>query len=309
MRVALITTGKLELWGLPAVLDHLFPGHVFEALERLPGEPFHGFTSKPVKPLEATDDAGEASSLVRQALGALVPEDLQSSAADLAVILDDLELANTGNEGVVIEHMRASALRVLREPGPDLDPAKRAMLRTRVSFHLAVPMPEAWFFGDLEALPALIAPEYADVIPPERMTTVVRPGPDPERFRAIDEAYLKDDGAACRQATSGPKPRVAPWLINRRDEHPKRYVEWLLRDPQAGRCHRYREAEDGVRVLHRLAWSKVLAEPAAFTWLRAMVRDLEAALQTAAVGVPPGGVEAELTSVLSRRADPLFRNL
>jgi hypothetical protein len=172
-----------------------------------------------------------------------------------------------------------------------------SVLRRRVSFHLAVPMPDAWFFGDLEHLPVLIAPEYAERVPITRFEKVVRPGTDPEHFRAKDVDFSHDDGAECAAATRGPKPRKAPWMMEAGENHPKRYVQYLLRDPPTAGCHVYRESQHGVRMLHHMSWSKVLDDPAAFTFLRAMVRDLENALGTAAVGIPRGGEEAELTCV------------
>jgi hypothetical protein len=176
-------------------------------------------------------------------------------------------------------------------------------MRTKLSFHLAAPMPESWFFGDAVAL--------ATEVPPPRLPPLLMTGRDLEDFLTDDPAYDAATAAYCTAWVAAHSPsRWKPhWLSARRAEHPKAYLGWLLRDPSAGKCCRYMETKEGVRLLKRIDWGTVLANPAWFTYARAFVRDLESALGVPALGVPAGGVEAPLTSVHTVRANPILRNL
>jgi hypothetical protein len=77
MRVALITTGRMELLALPGALKAMFPAHEFVAEPHRPGEPFSGFTCKPVRALSPSDPPGRAVELIRAALGTIKPADFR----------------------------------------------------------------------------------------------------------------------------------------------------------------------------------------------------------------------------------------
>ena len=124
MRVSLITTGILELEGLASALGRLFPDHEFHAEPLAPKKPFHGFTANKVLALLQGDPDGHAVTMLRAALGTLIAADEATPAYELAVVLDDLELNNRGNEDVVIEHVRESAKRT---------PTSRCSRRSRCS--------------------------------------------------------------------------------------------------------------------------------------------------------------------------------
>ena len=304
MRVSLVTTGDMELDGLPDMLKGLFPDHQFYAEPFAPNKPFHGFTSATVRLLGPTDPPGNAAQLVRAALGTLVAPAGGQPPADLSVILEDVELCNKGAESTIVDHLRQSANSVLGGLGPAADPvAVRALMRTKLSFHLAAPMPESWFFGDTAALTTEVTPS--------RLPPLVMAGRDLEDFLTDDPAYDAATAADCVRwvAAGSPSNRKPPWLTTRRAEHPKGYLAWLLRDPSVADSSRYKESKEGVRLLKRLDWGTVLANPDWFTYARALIRDLESALGVPALGVPAGGVEAPLTSVHTVRATPILRNL
>lgn len=304
MRVSLITTGEMEFRGLAAGLKRMFPAHDFYAEPMTPGRPFHGFTGSTVRPLGPSDPPGTAASLIRAALGTVAAASAPGPDADLSIVLEDLELVNKGNEATVVDHVRDSATRLVHSVGTAADPAfVLGLLRERVSFHLAVPMPESWFFGD----PSALATEVPSAHLPPRLAA----NRDLEDFLTDDPAFLTDDGSGCSNwIAGGSKPFRSPrWLIARRVEHPKAYLTWLTRDPGSGDCSRYKETKEGVRLLGRMGWSTVLGDPSSFAYLRSLVRDLESALGTTAVGVPSGGVEAMLTSVAQARSNPILRNL
>lgn len=300
MRVSLITTGILELEGLASALGRLFPDHEFHAEPLAPKKPFHGFTANKVLALLQGDPDGHAVTMLRAALGTLIAADDATPAYELAVVLDDLELNNRGNEDVVIEHVRESAKRTLQAIAGEERRARAAgLMRERISFHLAVPMIESWFFGDLAALQT--------EVPAARWPPVVDVTRDPEDFLTADAAYLADDGSACEAfANKGIKPA---WLKTRRSEHPKHYIEWLMRAPAMAKCTTYMEQHEGVRLLKKIDWRAVLAPETRFPYLRALVRDLEEALGPSSCGLAAGGAEALRTSVAVLSAEPVLRNL
>ena len=299
MRVSLITTGVMEFKGFSAAFQKLFPGHQF-LVERSSSDkgPFDGFTSNRVLPLSPRTGSGKVGVMLRAALGTLIPSDAATLEADFAIIVDDLELNNKGNEFVVVEHVRESARRIVAERSSSIQSKALQLLRTRVSFHLAVPMPESWFFGDFSALQT----EVPEAQWPPKITA----NRDPEDFFTDDAVYDADNGAACKGYANGKLPS---WVSPRRTEHPKKYLEWLMRDVTAGDCSRYLEQHEGARLLGKLDWPTVLGTPTCFPYLRALLRDLENALETSAVGIPAGGVEAPLTSIRNLPSDPLLRNI
>lgn len=301
MRVSLITTGRMEFLALPEAFARLFPSHTFYAEAMHPGSagPFNGFTSARVRPLTSDDAPGLAAELVRAALGTLVPAGPADRPADLSIILDDVELCNKGNEGAVIAHMRAAALQVIAATPAPQRPGAADLLRRRASFHLAAPMAEGWFFGD----PAGIAAEQQGGPP-----VMLSQGRDPEDFCTDDPAYEGDDGAQCAAWAAG-QARRPRWLIPQREAHPKAYMTWLMRAPQLADCTRYKEGKEGRRILSQLRWGTVLSSPTWFSYLRALVRDLEDGLGIAAVGVPPGGAEAPLTRLHDASHEPVLRNI
>jgi hypothetical protein len=275
VRVALVTTGLLEFLALPQALHALFPAHEFESVDAGSNQPFHGFTSNPVRPLRSADPLGHAGRLVQAALGAVIPSRPGEEPFDLAVIVEDLEIANVDNEIVVRDHVRQSARRVLAALPQKLSVRVAATLRTKVSFHLAVPMIESWFFGDLDGLKT--------EVPRVHWPPSLGSGPDHERFRTADPAYAVDDGLRCPNRAGRWK---VPWLIERREEHPNAYLAWLLRDATHAKCTSYMEAHEGVRLLSGLSWTAVLGHPEAYPFARALVRDLETTL---GLSTAPGG--------------------
>jgi len=110
MRIALITTGKTELLGLPLALTNLFPDHEFLGIEDVPGRPFRSFTSGRLPPPpEGRPDV--VDHLISRA-AALVDPDLVTE-FDGVIVVDDLELVNRDQTNVVVDVFRAAALRHL----------------------------------------------------------------------------------------------------------------------------------------------------------------------------------------------------
>jgi hypothetical protein len=197
-----------------------------------------------------------------------------------------------------------------------LAPADKAELarelRERASFHLAVPMTEAWFFADARSVARNGVP--ADRLP--RLLSSV----DPESFETADLAYSADDGAACAMIADrnrrrresrrapwllAPQPEV-PWFV--RERHPKAYLQWLCRDPDDNWCPSWSESKAGAEALRSLDWNAVLANPGHCTYARALVDDLADALGEPRPFVD-GGLLAPLTARKPRRQAAVLRNL
>ncbi|AKT41399.1 hypothetical protein [Chondromyces crocatus] len=318
MRVKLIPTGRCELIGLPECLGRLFPDHTFEAVPaRVDPDgtqlPFDGFTSGR---LTSTLMPGNLLRLVQQ-LASEVHPGRDGNAADLAVLIDDLELENIDQPGLVVERVRSAVRQHLDQLGQRENAAKVAHVREalleRASFHLASPMIEAWFFGDLEAL------KHAG-IPDDRLPPQLRAGIDLEHFETDHEAFSSDDGTHCTamhasaRRGSPPRPR---WMLKarpdlphyQRERHPKAYLTWLCRNAEEKRCcSTYRETHEGAAALRALRWEQVLQTPGHGRFARALLRDLADILGPPTVALTDGE-EHPLLSRSNAPMDRVLRNL
>lgn len=314
MKVALLPTGRTEWQGLPRALAALFPGHDFHALPTIeevrshPDDfPSAGFTSSPLGERHETSPPEAASELVERAARAALG-DRHVKAADMVVVLDDLELANVAQPDRVVRVFRAAVTKHLKGLGSGpIEARTRAALRERVSFHLFVPMVEALFFADPGAL------RNAGV--PAGQPVAFASTCDPEAFLTTDAVYLQATEAACprwSELPAGRKKKLRPkWLgTSSRDRHPKGYLQWLCRDGAEKSCTTYRETEDGGRALAGIDWSTLLSRPGEHvTYLRALLADIEERLGGPAVTGPVQGVQAAVTSRFSARPDAVLRNL
>lgn len=324
MRVAIIPTGVMELGGLAAALQRLFPAHELYALPKIEARP-----GQPATPHDQTNthrvSAGESregpksprSRLIAALAGAVYPPG-RGDTADLAIALDDLELFNLDQPGVVVgairaavrSHMDDQALRLTMADANEL----RRCLRERASFHLAVPMPESWLFADKRG-PANSGVQDANMVR-------LRQGIDPEQFETDDPEYSADDGVHCERLHAlnrrkGLKPRKVPWKIDRhpehpwcsRERHPKAYIQWLCRDPSENDCTRWQESREGVEALKKLDWHAALAKPTWCTWLRALVDDLADGLGELPPVPGATGVLCPLTARKRGDPDAVLRNL
>lgn len=300
MKVAVITTGVMELHGLVGALARFFPGHDFHAIARVPAmpgraaEPFDGFTSNPVKPSDAFDPASTLRKLIAQLAGCVYPT---AGVFDLAVLLDDLELVNLRQPAVVTETVRAAVgahVEAVAAVSPHAARDAAKALRERASFHLAVPMAESWFYATPNAM-------RDNKVPAGRVPALVES--DPEDFETADALFSSDGGAECVQLLDRNRRRREnrrpPWEVSarpgmpwhRRERHPKAYLQWLCRDPSENSCTAWKESREGASALAGLDWSAVLSTPSHYPFLRAMLHDLADGLGGAlpTVAGPPDG--------------------
>lgn len=300
-RVALIPTGQMELGGLAGCLQRLFPEHEFETLhqgfvgKRNQPEPFYGFTSSPLP--STTERPTTLTKLVEAMFGSLIRDKDRQ-----CVVIDDLELANVAEPERVVAVVRAE----IREMLEDL-PSQRAddladELKCRASFHFAVPMIESWLFADPARLTVASVPATTRVL--------VEPGRDPEDFRTCDEHYARADDSGCRKLRKRRGRRQpAPWNRSDRHLHPKAYLSWLCRDPDAKNCTTYHESRQGRHALEQLDWSIVLRNENWMSYARSLIEDLADALDCWPRGLARNGREAPLTSIHHPPRDPVLRNL
>lgn len=304
MRVALLPTGRTEWHGLPDALHRLFPEHEFYALPepavfRSTG-PFDGITSSTLTARHEGEYLPEAATLLigraaQEALG-----DRRRAPADAVVVLDDLELANRTQPARVARVFRQAAERHLT----DLRDARgrtATALRDRVSFHLIVPMIEAWFFGDPQALRAAGVPAGA---------APILDGAGIEEFCTLDLFYEVANEAACpRWIANGRRKADRPkWLGKQRERHPKGYLQWLCRDADAKGCTSYDESRGGAEALKALDWPALLAGPG-LRYLGALVEDLADAMRAPLPPMRPAGDPPAATSLSRRPRDRVLRNL
>ena len=326
MLVRVIPTGQAELGGLARCLAQLFPGHDFETVAKREDPdgsrtPYDGFTSCRLRlPRQVGRDN------LQKLVGALAGEVLGQRGrrrADLVVLIDDLELPNVDPDPttkqdqveVVVESVRQAVRQHLSSLGSDPSANKvEAGLKEHASFHLAVPMIESWLFGD----PAAIL----QVGVPAQRTPRLVPGLDPERLETQDQEYSDDDGSTCtalhakaRYQSKRPRPAwdvrptVAGMPSERRERHPKAYLQWLCRDSKDDRnCSAYRESKGGSDALSALDWTSMLAQPEWYTAARALVGDLEDLLGRPAVVIPRGREHPALSRT-THRTTRVLRNI
>ena len=288
MEVRLVVTGKCERLALGSSL-----GRVFGAPTRFvtaDGE-VHSFSSTTL----ASPSSRLLDTIDKFADRLLREVDEHDNA--LVIGVDDLELDNTA--WVTVEAVRAAVQRRLAGRWSGLSARERAAekLRTRCSFHLTVPLLEAYFFGEAAAL------QRAGCTAPSLFDPAAR---DPEDFAVDDPAYLSEPELTPERERN-PERRKRTWAkaLEQRRRHPKLYLKYLC-SPNDSRVNRYHEAEGGRRALELLAWAKVLAKGSMTRFARSLFADVADFLGVAS---PFRGDEHELTSRHAQRAERTLRNI
>lgn len=277
-RVRLVVTGDVENLALGASLQRALRAAGAHDVE------FSAFKvdggAMTANPLPDPADLGlPVPSTVRRMANALLTETLVSRKRaeplpDLVIGVDDLELANAGRAAAVTGWVRR-AVREAIERHPDSAIAREA-LRARCSFHLLVPLVEAYFFGEANAL---LRAGVGAHVPVRRLGTNV------EDFETDDPAFLPLAMARnAQQAADG----YGWW---REERHPKRYLSFLVGRSRPGAL--YNETVGGRAALATLDWGAVGADHQAVQFARSLFEDVSSALE---VANPLGaGVTADCT--------------
>jgi hypothetical protein len=312
MRVSLIPTGQAELQGLASALqaryhEHDFVGVADESRGSAGGsrQPYSGISSYRLgedrvahPPESAVELIGRS---VQEALG-----DRDTRPSDLVVILDDAELANADQPERMVAVMRSAVMRHIESIRVVRTRERTAtVLREKVSFHIAMPMLEAWFFADPNALER--AGVRPDAIPRFNEDW------DPECFDVNDDGYLSALEGDCKAWSCLPaekQRKLRPkWLgAGERKKHPKGYLQWLCIEPGDRKCTRYSEAECGATALAGIQWDLLLRGPRGrMRFLRAMVEDIDDGLGNEFGSIGP--VPTVVTSRSRDLRDCVLRNI
>ena len=278
--IELITTGTAEFLGLAVALRRAFPMAEFRARP-----PADSFTSSRVvrQPLGARPVRTKAEELAARLVAAVDPgrEVKASDRPDFAIAVDDLELANWDQPEIVVEVFREavqSAIASMWANQPRRDRTKE-MAAERCSFHLFVPMLEAYFYRDPSALIRAGA----------RSRPRLAPDTDIEYFTCVDEEYLAGI------STQSPEDRL------KFARHPKHYLKHLRGDAVRG----YRDSKDAVAALVEIDWALVLSEPRHACFLRSLFEDIS---RMTGSPIPYPGILNPLTARFDHRAN-VIRNL
>lgn len=277
-QVQLVVTGRCEELALHTSLRSLFPD-----IEFLRPIKVDSFTSTPV--VEPAP-AGLVATLDKFTLKLI--EHVDASDA-LVVGVDDLEFNPVVDQVVdAVRRSIARGLDVVRSSAPHRTRLAEKLQR-RCSFHLLVPMVEAYFFGD----PAALARAGANR--PSRFDAVHC---DVEAFQVVDEGFTAPpDSDDKRDWCRGGAQRAF---------HPKRYLKYLSGDGAPGSWS-YREAKEGKSALESLAWSEVTGQPTFTRSVRALIEDLADFCGAASPAGPGELVDA--TGRGAQRAERTLRNI
>ncbi|EPX58642.1 hypothetical protein D187_003840 [Cystobacter fuscus DSM 2262] len=281
-RVQLVVTGDMERVALAASLRHAFPAH---ELNFLLTQKVQDFTSSRLgtHPGRVPGLKTRAQDMAQAIVSALEPGRYPDAIPDMVLAVDDLELVNVDQPHVVTEYLAREIELTIKDRKLSLasETRVRERLRSRASFHLFVPMPEAYFYAEPAAL------KRAGAKAASRFDVAQR---DTEAFEVDDPAY--------RQWLE----KRAPNAVEPHRRHPKQYLRYLC-DPNASIERAYRETKEGALALEKLAWSEVTAREARENYARALLEDFAEGI--GANWQSPGPV-APLTA---RRSGGLLRNL
>lgn len=267
MRVRLVVTGDLEKAALGTSLEHVLRAAGADVTFE-PPLLLSGCAMTTERLPDPADPDSRMRSPFRRMASALITEILVApkrgaSLPDLVLGIDDIELANIHQPGVVTAWLVRAINEVLAERYPSLAARDRARvaLRERCSFHLLVPLAEAYFFGDPAALSRAGVPAGT----PLHLVSA-----DVEAFETNHPDFLAQ--AAVENAEKAATGR--DWW--REERHPKRYLDFLL--ACVGRI--YSETQEGARALESLAWPDIAVQGggAAVAFARALFEDLSDAL-------------------------------
>jgi hypothetical protein len=254
-RIKLIVTGDMEQGAIVPSLKRIFhDGTGGLSVEYLRPRQVMSFTSTPLRSPIPREIKPRLS--VIKLARAVIDEALDG--ADLVIALDDLELANAEQPHIVVEWVRRAVQDDIERRASSLGSASERQLResiqSRCSFHLFVPMTEAYFFG-------------GDRDPIER----IAPGSRPRLVRSDVEDFETDDPGYAQAVACENERR---WALGHRwwhhERHPKHYLEHLAWKSGT----EYHETTNGQDALKEIDWKRVPPDGNSVRFLRSLFRDL-----------------------------------
>lgn len=255
-RIKLVVTGDMELKSLAESLKTHFPSERRgNDVTWLAPRRSHCATSNRLR--AGAPPSSPMLTLARTMLAEAITG-REGGPADLVIVVEDVELANLGQEHIVADHFRRAVEIEIDKKQWDMKTRTRNLDRIRecCSFHVFRPMPEAYFFGDALTLEGMgIPPDLARLRHPT----------DVESFEVDDPAWLPQ----CRETNEAHALGGRDW--QRQECHPKDYLEHLL--GRAGRPA-YDETSHGATALGKLNWPAVPKVEADAVFARALFEDM-----------------------------------
>lgn len=257
-RIKLVVTGDMERLALAESLSRYFPNQTAAGDDVIWERPrkLNCVTSNRLPP-NPTSTSTQMQALAR----AMIDEAIDGKTghpADLVIAIDDVEVANLGQEAIIGQHFRMACQQALNDKASSAQARSRhaQIVQQRCSFHLLRPMVESYLFADAVALAT--AGVSSSIVP------VLRHPSDVEEFEVTDPSWLPQ----CHHV-NGAKQAQFPWW--REELHPKRYLEHLVLRGAGGS---YEETDQGRRALLNLQWASAATVPTGISLLRALFEDI-----------------------------------
>jgi len=251
-RIQLIVTGDMEKLALHKSLAKPFPN--LEFLEPVQSQ---GFTSADINQIfsKVPNNTGEDRE-VDELVTALFNEIECRKSADMVIVIDDLETVNLDHSDLVVKYFRDAVNTYIDFHRPTQRILNR--LREDCSFHLFVPMAEAYFFGEE---PLALRRAGATLT-----STVSGQNMDVEDFGVTNEVNYLTAPKGTSYWSSNP---------NDRKRHPKRYLDYLCSPQLSKNKAHYKETRGGVAALESLNWNSILSSnPNQVKYLRSLFDDI-----------------------------------
>ena len=264
-RIKLIVTGDSEKAALHRSLAQCFPTHTASGDSVVWDTPraVKGVTSYRLNP------AASPSTPMKNLVEAMFAEALNSkqpkgTPPDLVIVVDDVELGNAGQEGVIVQAFQTAVKDKLNALQQQQSASKfsriQARIQTACSFHLLCPMVESYFFADSATLavggvPTSVSPQLG------HPTNV-------EQFNASSDKH-PDWQALCQSENSRQHSLANLWWQTER--HPKRYLSHLLDISGVGD---YFETTLGAQMIEAVNWNRVAKTSTDSPIISALLEDI-----------------------------------
>lgn len=264
-RIKLIVTGDSEKAALHRSLAQCFPTHTASGDSVVWDTPRKeaGVTSYRLK-------AGKPpSSSMKTLVNAMFAEALNSkqpngTPPDLVIVVDDVELGNAGQEGLIVQAFQTAVRDKLnalqQQQSASTFSRTQARIQTACSFHLLCPMVESYFFADSATL--AVGGVAASISPRLLHPTNV------EQFDASPDLH-PDWQALCQSENSRQHSLKHLWWQTER--HPKHYLSHLLAISAAPAYH---ETTLGAQMIQAVNWSKVAKTSTDSPIISALLEDI-----------------------------------
>lgn len=264
-RIKLIVTGDSEKAALHRSLAQCFPTHTASGDSVVWDTPRKeaGVTSYRLK-------AGKPpSSSMKTLVNAMFAEALNSkqpngTPPDLVIVVDDVELGNAGQEGVIVQAFQTAVkdkLKALQQQQSASTFSRiQARIQTACSFHLLCPMVESYFFADSATL--AVGGVAASISPRLLHPTNV------EQFDASPDLHPAWQ-ALCQRENSRQHSLEHLWWQTER--HPKHYLSHLL---DISGVEGYFETTLGAQMIQALNWNRMAKTPTDSPIISALLEDI-----------------------------------